>query len=337
LARESSFKTDLLGLVDGADAIFFLVDDTLIVGEVPLGLAVRCLDAHRDLVGFSLRLGRNTTYCYPMDSPQRRPRFSDLGDGVLAFDWTEGEYDFGYPLELSSSIYRASDIRPLLIELPYQDPNTLEAALAVSLQGFRLERPRLACLTESVAVSVPANIVQTAWRNRVGSDPNLDRRSLLARYEGGERIDVDSYRGFVPDACHQELGYVFRGPPSEEHRAATVGTEASSGRYVQWAGIGDILPPTVLEAATAALERDRNLGFVYEDAGPSSPTSPAPGGLGATDPDAVSPGRGSLRFLMRRDVWYRVHAATPDVRGPGSGRDLLMACIKLGISGARLS
>lgn len=210
LHREVDFKADLIGIVGGADHVLFLVDDTLFLGPLSLAATVEVLERDPTCLGFSFRLGRNTKYCYTLDKPQRVPAFEELGSGLFTFDWTLGEHDFGYPLEVSSSLYRCSDLLPVLRDLDFENPNTLEARLAESAVRFQLSRPRLACYERSVAVSIPANLVQTAWVNRVNGRPDLSTDALAARYDEGERLDTERYQGLIATACHQELDFAYR-------------------------------------------------------------------------------------------------------------------------------
>jgi hypothetical protein len=211
--REGSFKQNLLELVQGSAHVVLVVDDTLFVGPLSLARTTRVLDEDPACLGFSFRLGRNTTYCYTLDKPQRLPALGELSPGLLTFDWTEAESDFGYPLEVSSSIYRTPDLLPLLVELDYRNPNTLEGALAQHAVSFRETHPRLACYAQSVAFSVPANLVQTTWANRVDTNPALTAEALADAYALGQRLDVERYRGFGANACHQELAFSFTTRP----------------------------------------------------------------------------------------------------------------------------
>ncbi len=203
--RESDFRADLLDIVDGARAVMFLVDDTLFVQPFSVAAALAELDRHPDALGFSLRLGHNTTYCYPLDRPQRTPAFEKPAAGVLKFQWTSGEHDFAYPLEVSSSIYRAEDIGPLLAWLPFRHPNSLEGALAPQAQLYRDARPSLLCFERSVAFAAPINRVQSTHANRAAADDARSPSALLRAFQQGQRIDVAAYAGFVPSACHQEI------------------------------------------------------------------------------------------------------------------------------------
>jgi glycosyltransferase involved in cell wall biosynthesis len=207
--RERDFKADLLELSGSVPYLLFVVDDTLFVGEVALSATASVLETDRSTVGFSFRLGRNTTYCYTLDKPQTLPVFEAAGPGLLQFDWTHSEHDFGYPLELSSSLYRSEDLLPLLSSLSYKNPNTLEAALAARVGVFAGSRPMLACCEQSVAVSVPANLVQTAWGNRMDGRPEVTAASLGAQFGEGRRLDVAHYKGHVARAAHEKLPFVF--------------------------------------------------------------------------------------------------------------------------------
>ena len=207
--RESDFKTDLLELVARSTFVLFVVDDTLFVGDASLATGMSILANDPSCVGFSYRLGRNTTYCYTMDEPQNLPAFESAGPGVVRFSWPGMEHDFGYPVEVSSSMYRTADLLPLLESMSYRNPNTLESVLAGRAVEFRERLPRLACYAQSVALSIPANLVQTSWTNRVDGNPELSVDSLAREFSKGRRLDVAHYRGYVARAAHEELPFVF--------------------------------------------------------------------------------------------------------------------------------
>ena len=127
--KERAFRDDLLSRVSSSEYVLFLVDDNIFVRDFRLRDIVGALKQDRAAIGVSLRLGRNTRYCYMLDKAQRLPEFDEAGDAFLAFDWTASEYDFGYPLEVSSSAYRVPDILSLLKSLNFVNPNSLEALL----------------------------------------------------------------------------------------------------------------------------------------------------------------------------------------------------------------
>jgi len=219
--EESHFKRDLtrlvigekrwwrrlLGLVplDKAGGLLFMVDDNLFIREFQLRATLEALERFPRSIGFSLRIGKNTTYCYSNRCDQPLADFEHADDGVLRFQWPGQVGDFGYPLEVSSSVYRAKDLVGLLSNLPYANPNRLEQGLSLSSKLYARTRPELLCFEQSVAFCAPVNIVQSVLDNRAGSAEKHSITSLNRKFLEGWRIDVEALNGFVPHAAHQEI------------------------------------------------------------------------------------------------------------------------------------
>ncbi|MBL0176295.1 MAG: hypothetical protein IPP94_13675 [Ignavibacteria bacterium] len=95
-------RADVRALLAERPFILFVVDDTLFVRPFSLEGTARALASHAQALGFSLRLGRNTRYCYMSGEMQPLPRFRSAGPGCLLFRWDGARHDFKYPLEVSS-------------------------------------------------------------------------------------------------------------------------------------------------------------------------------------------------------------------------------------------
>lgn len=190
--------------------VLFLVDDALFIREFNLQDILRVVNDHPDALGFSLRLGINTNYCYAKDRLQSIPQFVQIHPGVIKFRWVTAEADFAYPLEVSSSVYRVRDILPLLLKLNYQNPNLLEGRMAARAKEFASTLPKLLCFEQSVAFCNPVNKVQIVYNNRSGLNPEYSSNYLAELYERGYRIDIQAYDGFVPNGVHQETEIIFR-------------------------------------------------------------------------------------------------------------------------------
>lgn len=198
------------GLVDRPlEYVLFLVDDNIFIRDFRLRSLEDSMNTNSDALGFSLRLGRNTTFCYAKNSNQRLPDFVQSQEGVLKFNWTTGELDFGYPLEVSSSIYRWRQTWLLLNRLAFRNPNTLENRMAASKRLYQLTHPDLLCFEHSTTFCNPINKVQTVWDNRSGSHPRYFIEKLADLFNEGFRIQVESYTDFTPNACHQEVDLVL--------------------------------------------------------------------------------------------------------------------------------
>lgn len=198
--------------VDPQSAILFLVDDNLFVHDFSLASALTALERKPSALGFSLRFGHNTTYSYSENKPQSLPAFTSLDNDIFAFQWPGSDGDFGYPLEVSSSIYLASILMPFLVTVFFRNPNELEGAIASRTTYFRQSHPKLLCFKQSVTFCNPVNIVQSFHSNRAGDHIQYSVDELLERFERGERVNVAAYSNFTPNACHQEVPLQFYRP-----------------------------------------------------------------------------------------------------------------------------
>ena len=201
---ERDFKADVVRLMTASHHVMFLVDDNIFVQDFSVEESVDALKRNRDAIGVSLRLGRNTTYCYMLDKEQPLPEFVACGTRMLSCDWTQAQSDFGYPLELSSSLYRTSDVLPSLGTLQYRNPNTLELVLSGQAGIFKGKRRMLLCYAESRTFCNPVNTVQEVFENRSGLQKGLSPESFAEDFQHGYRIDVGHFDGYKPTSCHEE-------------------------------------------------------------------------------------------------------------------------------------
>ena len=227
--QEYAFRTDLLTILGAevthsrrffcrqslvseavAPYVLFLVDDNIFCRPFSIAAATEALEARPRAIGFSLRLGRNTTYCYTRDSQQRVPQLESIGPGILAFGWTSAEGDFGYPLEVSSSVYRGAQVARILAGLAFSNPNTLEAQFANSARRRWTRRlPELLCFEQSATFCNAVNKVQTVYDNRAGAEVELSAHELARRFDSGLRIDTDAFADFTPNSCHCDVPFSF--------------------------------------------------------------------------------------------------------------------------------
>jgi len=217
--EEVDFQTDLLSTIEGYKYVMFLTDDTMFVDDFSIKDVILELGFWKESIGLSLRLGWNTKSCYMLNKEQKVP------EGQFTYNWTDYEGDFGYPLEISSSIYRVDDLMPLLEQPVYDNPNTLEAYFDWSKGQFKEKYPMLSFYNSSRAFANPLNKVQTIFTgNRSGSDPRFSVEHLADLYDKGYRIDVSKFDDFVPTGVHQEVDLEFIGPdgPYKEERQPDV-------------------------------------------------------------------------------------------------------------------
>jgi hypothetical protein len=203
--KEKNFKQDLIKLVEGYDYIFFVTDDNICTNDFSANEIMGLLGAEPKAIGFSLRLGVNTRKCYSLNCDQEIPPCVKLKDNVLMFGWINGQADFGYPLEVSSSIFSSKNIMRILYGTQYENPNDLEWNMYQCLPMFTATKPLLMCYETSVSFCNPINKVKNTNTNRSGNYSKYSISSLLTDWGNCGRIEYSMFDGFVSNAAHQEV------------------------------------------------------------------------------------------------------------------------------------
>ncbi len=208
--REMRFRDDVLAILAPAEHVLFVVDDCLFVRGFSVAAAVAALEAEPTAVGVSLRLGRNAVQSYAMHAAQAVPEFRPVTAGAgppawFRYRWPGCAHDFGYPLEVSSSLYRRRDLWPLLQAATFRNPNQLEDGLSRRAGDFVASHPLLLTAATSLAFCNPCNRVQDEYANRAGTTSEQSSAALARAYADGQRVRVEALAGHTPQACHEEV------------------------------------------------------------------------------------------------------------------------------------
>jgi hypothetical protein len=201
-AEGGDFRSAVLAAVDVGEArtVFHTDDDVFF--RSPLSPPV----LEEGFAAFSLRLGLNTTYCYPFRRSQLLPDFVDDG-ALLAWDWTRARDDFSYPMSLDGHVFDTSLLLRMLRRAQFTNPNELEEELHV--RRHLAPRWMVAC-RESAMTSIPANTVSTTHANRAQLNPETSPEMLNERFLLGERIDIDRMNFSNVCAAHTEVPFAFK-------------------------------------------------------------------------------------------------------------------------------
>jgi hypothetical protein len=202
--EEKNFKNDLINAMSGYDHVMFLVDDTIFCNRFDLNEITNLLDKCSNIFGFSLRLGKNTEYCFSCNIVQNVPQMQEITKDISKYLWIYAQYDFFYVAEVSSSIYRVKDILSIIEYKEFINPNQLEDRLFFNLGRFVVLKPRMACYNQSVAFANPLNqTTETNRSNRTGTDDDYSIERLLELYEKGGRIQSGKFYGYKSTAAHE--------------------------------------------------------------------------------------------------------------------------------------
>jgi GR25 family glycosyltransferase involved in LPS biosynthesis/GT2 family glycosyltransferase len=203
--RESSFRQDVLdALKSDLQYTCFFTDDDVLFDRVS-GSDMVCALYDESVLCFSMRLGKNTDYCYALNAENRLVAAEEAA-GLIKFDWSIHGSDYGYPLSLDGHVFRTNEIRRMTEAISFSDPNTYEGNLQIFGDH---PRRRMAAYVHSTLVGVPVNRVQGVHSNRNGEKFAFSTSDLNSRYLSGERINLSALDFSCVRGCHQELEYEF--------------------------------------------------------------------------------------------------------------------------------
>jgi len=209
--QERDFPNDVIKILEKNEYILFLVDDTVFIRDFKFENVFTIFENTVNLMGVSLRLSLDTTYCYSVNQNQKIPETCNCYEDFYIYDWTKAQFDFQYPIDLSSSFYKTDVLLPFIKEIKDSciNPNYLEHFLFMNIiqkaQYGRLNNLyNLAFPKKSIAVSVPANIVNDFVKNRY-MENGITPENLLTFFENGYRIDVDLLKDYPNQSVHEQI------------------------------------------------------------------------------------------------------------------------------------
>lgn len=205
--RETNLVEQTQKILLSYNTVMFVVDDTLFYRNFDFAVCLHHLFSHNKILGFSLRLGRNVNWFHIRNVSMKQPEFQKTNDNCFYFKWPGADIDFGYPLEISSSIYRSKDIASLLKGIR-GDPGDIEGHLSRKKRLFIQSRNYLLCFSKSVAFATPVNIVRDNTCCPAGRKYFYPVKKLASLFDQGFRIDISPPSEKI-NACHTEVEYKF--------------------------------------------------------------------------------------------------------------------------------
>lgn len=210
--KEENLIQQTIKNISSCEYVLFLVDDTLFYNRWNLENALQNLKHENSSIGFSLRLGKNTSFCYMLNCPQTIPNMQQKIKNTYCYEWENASCDFGYPLEISSSIYRSRDMIEELKEMQIQIQNLkidcipwfIESRLNGNKKKYLKTKALLSCFENSVAFSNPINLTKRG-KNIHGLFINTPIQTLMDAYDKGFRHNSKKLFNLKINSSHQEI------------------------------------------------------------------------------------------------------------------------------------
>lgn len=181
--------------------VVFAVDDIIVKDYVDL---TQCTAAMKKTgaYGFYLRLGQEINYCYMMNDAQGVPDSIDCGNGIHAWQFEKGKYDWKYPNTVDLTVYKKAEIRERLSQMKFTNPNTFEAQWA---QKADMRKVGL-YFTSAKMINIPVNLVNTSSNRHMNS---FSVEELLEKFKAGLKIDITRFHQFPNCSVHTEAEIAF--------------------------------------------------------------------------------------------------------------------------------
>ncbi len=213
---ETDFKQQVRQWINNAPTPFLIFgcDDVVFIDDFDTSVIAEAFQSP-DLLGFSLRLGRNVTYSAMTHTVCAKPRFLKT-EPCLLWNRHEAGRGWNYPFELDCTIYDRTFLMQLInacdtfIKQPdvpahlkdWGHPNHFEhLGSTISLQIKAM--PNLACFETAKGIVVTVNRVQEACKNFVYDDEQeFDSNQMLELWNNGMIVDIDAYAAIRYKAIH---------------------------------------------------------------------------------------------------------------------------------------
>lgn len=200
--EETNFTADLTTILNEAkDFIFWGCDDVFFKSFFDLNICIKALSQDPKILGFGLRLGENIHPNVEMIS---------RGDYLLC-DWTKAPQGYwSYPWEVSTSIYRKSDVMEFIkLSSNISNPNYLEGELAGYFEQTKdsSNKKYLACFELSKAITLTINRVQETHPNWFDGTNDTDINSLYEYFIQGYKLNWTKFKDCDNSLVHVRSEY----------------------------------------------------------------------------------------------------------------------------------
>jgi hypothetical protein len=173
MQSEGDFKPKLEKIVfnSPSEYILFGADDVIVKDFVDLKV---CMDQMEKTgaYGFYLRFGRHINHSFLSNQPQALPPSQPLAGGIYAWDIEMGEADWGFAPSLDMTLYKKGEIKKVISQTKYKNPNGLELSWVKEVPekalGLYFERSKM-----------------------VNISNYLNTEELLVKFNQGLKIDIE--------------------------------------------------------------------------------------------------------------------------------------------------
>ena len=202
--KEKDFKNQTLDIIKDSNEEFFtfFTDDSLFFGEVDENEILNSFKEDKNNLCFSLRLGKNTTFCYVVNSENKLYGEERIGEKSMKWDWQKHFLDYHFPFSINGHIFKRDEIYKFVKKTNFYCHNELEEGL----QMFNsYPKNIMSSFEQSTLVNTPINIVQTYCFNKFGEMHSYTPSELNNHLISGNTINYNEIKIENVYSCFQEI------------------------------------------------------------------------------------------------------------------------------------
>jgi len=200
---KEDFKPLMMRAVFGTPSpyVVFAVDDIIVKDDVDLTQCTAAMEK-TGAYGFYLKLGQGIDYCYTMNEEQGIPESIDCGNGIYAWQFEAGKFDWHYPNTVDLTVYKKEEIRTRLSQMKFTNPNTFEAGWARKADMRKVGL----YFANAKMINIPINLVNISGNRHMNS---FSVQELLEKFKAGLKIDIARFHQFPNHSVHTETEIAF--------------------------------------------------------------------------------------------------------------------------------
>lgn len=186
---------DYLDSLYDDDLVLFMVDDVVWIRPFNLNICEVLRNSKlNDVLGFSLRLGINIDHYDPSWNICNNRLFS-------IFDWRGKPLHFGYPFDVSCSVYKVGLVKCLFgsNKSSIRLPNDFEGLIVQQLYKSGVFNHLMMFNGFSNCIALDINRTQDLYKNPINGTEEHTVDKLNQLYKDGKRIVWENYANIIPN------------------------------------------------------------------------------------------------------------------------------------------
>ena len=204
---QKGFEIDTKKVLNSSQSEYFmpLVDDDVFVDKFDMNTSLyKAFLLDSETVCLNLRMSPQINVCFTKGIKTPPPILESYHEG-FKWNWKGLPGEWGYPMSVTSHIFRTKEYRELLKHASFHNPPSLES---VTMKRKPNNKPFMICYDKAKTIDIPLNSVQ---KHETKKHMHISQEGLNAQFLFGKSISLEKIiQDCTPFATHQEISVVMK-------------------------------------------------------------------------------------------------------------------------------